>query len=182
MTLAQISHVIRRSMPEGAARQAAPSGLACFGGLALIASLLSPGAAQADPLLDRYAAATLAMEERLFAFYVLRAPELERVLPVMGWDAEIEAIAICTFDGIRAQQGDAGVEAFVTALETFAETPITSLSTFGRDQSPVLQQPLILDLAQSCGSFLLTARRMQASGMTDLLESDPTIADRLMAP
>jgi hypothetical protein len=182
MTLARISQFDRLSRKGNAASRAAQAGGRPARGLSLIVALLLPGAALADPLLDRYAAASLVIEDRLFAFYVLRAPELEPVLPVMGWDEEIEAVAICTFDGIRAQQGEAGVEAFVAAFEVFAATPITSLSTFGRDQSPVLQQPLILELAQSCGSFLLTARRMQASGMTELLESDPSIADRLMAP
>ncbi len=182
MTLARISLCAGRSGQDHAAGHAAQAGRSRARGFVLIASLLVPGAALADSLLDRYAAASLAMEERLFAFYVLRAPELEPVLPVMAWDDELAAIATCTLDGIRAEQGEAGVEAFVAAFESFAETPITSLSTFGRDQPPVLQQPLILELAQSCGSFDLTARRMLASGMTEMLQTDPSIAERLMAP
>jgi hypothetical protein len=147
----------------------------------LIAALaLLPGAAFADDLLDRYEVASVAKAEQMEAFYAERVPELLEVLPEMGWDDEIAAVAQCTLDGVRAERGEAGAEEYVAAMETWADVPVTSFTQMAEGQPAVLSDDLAMQLTMDCGGMDLAMERMSASGMMELIQ-DPSIMERLMA-
>ena len=140
---------------------------------------LLPGLARAD-LLDRYRDATVAQATRMHAFMIARVPEIAAVLPDTDWTPAMDAIATCTLDGIRAANGEDGVEAYVTALESWSATEIRSMSTMADGMDPILGDALALQLAQDCGGMELAATQMRESGMIEMM-SRPDVMERLMA-
>lgn len=148
--------------------------------LAALCLLSLPAIAGADPLLDRYQAASTAQAEAMQAFLVDRVPELAAVLPPTGWNADAVAVARCTLDGVRAARGDAGVESFVAATETWAAMPVASFSGMADGMPEILSDALSMELAQSCGGMELALRQMQESGMMAMLQR-PEVMERLMA-
>jgi hypothetical protein len=136
--------------------------------------------AAADALLDRYELASEALADNMTNFYQSKVPELAAVLPEMGWDDEIAAVAQCTLDGVRAARGEDGATEYVAALETWAGTPITSFVGMADGQPAVLSDALAIQLATDCGGLELGMRRMQESGMMALIQ-DPSVMERLMA-
>jgi hypothetical protein len=150
--------------------------------LALMTFALIPLAlpAAADDLLDRYEAASNAVQDNMIAFYETRVPELVAVMPEMGWDDELAAVAQCTLDGIRAERGEDGAEEYVAAMETWGETEITSFMTMAEGMPAVLSDDLALQLSMDCGGMDIAMERMQSSGMMELIQ-DPSVMERLMA-
>lgn len=146
--------------------------------LALTSALL-PTLAHAD-IRDRYRDASVAQATRMHAFMVSRVPEIAAVLPDTTWTPQMDAIATCTIDGLRAAKGDTGVEAYVTALEAWSAQEIRSMATMADGMDPILSDALALQLAQDCGGMELAAQQMQNSGMVEML-SRPDVMERVMA-
>jgi hypothetical protein len=145
----------------------------------VLASFLMPTFASAD-MIDRYRDATVAQATRMHAFMIARVPEIEAVLPSTEWTPELNAIATCTLDGIRAANGEDGVDAYVTALEAWSATEIRSMGTMADGMDPILGDALALQLAQDCGGMELAATQMRESGMIEMM-SRPDVMERLMA-
>lgn len=140
---------------------------------------LVPAFAMADDL-DRYRDATIRKTEQMQAFYTARVPEMEAALSAMDWDDETEVIAACTIDRLREERGDAGVEDYLTALEDWAEIPVTSFAGMADGMPDILADSLALDLATECGAMDLAMAKMEESGMMALIQ-DPSVMERLMA-
>jgi hypothetical protein len=145
-----------------------------------IALVFLPGSLFADALMDRYQAANDAKATQMEEFYVSRVPELAGVMPEMGWDDEIAAVAACTLDGVRAERGEDGAEAYVAAMEEWATVPVTSMMTLAEGMPAVLSDDLAVRLATECGGMELGMRRMQESGMMAIIQ-DPEVMQRLIA-
>lgn len=140
---------------------------------------LIPSLARAD-MLDRYRDASVAQATRMQAFMVSRVPEIEAVLPDTAWTPEMDAVATCTIDGIRAVNGDAGVAAYVTALEDWAATEIRSMATMAEGMDPILSDELAMQLSMDCGGMELAQTQMQDSGMIEVM-MQPEVMQALMA-
>ena len=145
----------------------------------VLAPTLAPTLARAD-MLDRYRDASVAQAARMHEFMISRVPEIEAVLPDTTWTPEMDAVATCTIDGIRASRGDNGVEAYVAALEAWSAQDIRSMGTMADGMDPVLSDSLALQVAQDCGGMELAAAQMQNSGMIEMI-SRPDVMERLMA-
>ena len=149
--------------------------------LALAALLaLAPLPALADALLDRWQAANVAKSDIMAAFYVSRVPEIAAVLPETGWDDQIAAVAQCTLDGVRAERGEDGAEAYVAAMEAWAAIPVTSFAGMAEGLPAVLSDELAMRLSMDCGGMDLAMERMTATGMLELIQQ-PDVMQRLMA-
>lgn len=146
--------------------------------IALTCTLL-PCLASAD-MLDRYRDASVAQATRMHEFMIARVPEIEAVLPNTDWTPEMDAVASCTLDGLRAANGDDGVEAYVAALEAWSAIEIRSMSTMADGMDPILGDALALQLAQDCGGMELAATQMRESGMLEMM-TRPDVMERLMA-
>jgi ADP-ribosylglycohydrolase len=145
---------------------------------ALLFSLV-PAFAMADDL-DRYRDATITKTEQMQAFYISRVPEMEEALSAMDWDDETEVVAACTLDAMREERGDDGVEEYLTALEDWAEIPVTSFAGMGDGMPAILSDSFAMELATECGAMDMAMAKMQESGMMALIQ-DPSVMERLMA-
>lgn len=142
---------------------------------------LLPGfAAAQDAAIDRIAAANVAMAQQMEGFYLSRAPELEGKMPDYTWDAELRDAGSCFVEGYREERGDDGLDAYLTAMETWAATDITSFEQLNFGMPDVLTEPLPQRLTQECGVMEISIRRAQESGFIEAL-SDPEIMGRIMA-
>lgn len=148
-------------------------------GILAIAFTLIPSLTLAD-MLDRYRDASVAQATQMHEFMISRVPEIEAVLPDTDWTPEMDGVATCTLDGIRAARGDDGVEAYVVALEAWAATEIRSMGTMADGMDPILGDALALQLSQDCGGMEIAAAQMQESGMIEMM-SQPDVMERLMA-
>ncbi len=136
-------------------------------------------AAQEDPV-DRIAAANIAMAEQMEAFFLSRAPELEDRMPDHSWNDEMRAAGECFVAGYEEEQGKEGLDAYITAMETWSETEITSFEQMNFGMPEILTDPLPQRLSQECGVIEISVRRAQESGFIEAL-SDPEIMGRVMA-
>lgn len=147
---------------------------------AVVFSVLVPAVAQADDLMDRYKAASQLQAQRMADFMISRVPEFEGVIPAAEWTPEAEIVGACILDKVRADRGDDGAEAYVAAIEAFAEPEITSLSGMGENIPELLTDMYFMDVAIGCGGMDLAQQQMDDSGMTAMM-ADPAVMERLAA-
>lgn len=145
-----------------------------------VLALCLPGLARADALLDRYRDASIARAAIMTDFFVSRVPELAEVMPEIGWDDEIAVISQCLLDGIRAEQGEAGAEAYVAGMEEWATMPIASFATMNDGAPAAVADPSLLQIQMDCGALTFSQERMESSGMMGVL-MQPGVMERLMA-
>ncbi|MEJ6390617.1 hypothetical protein [Gymnodinialimonas ulvae] len=136
-----------------------------------------PALAQSE--LDRLAAASLAASENMEAFMVGAVPELADVMPDWAWSAEMRDAAACTLDAIRAEGGDAAVISYVTEMEAFAETEITSMAQLGEATPVPISPDFAAATGQTCGTAALAVQLMEDSGLMTAM-MDPEIMTVLM--
>lgn len=144
---------------------------------ATLTLLGAPALAQSD--IDRLEVATMAASGNLEAFLISRAPELARSMPDWTWDDALRATAVCTLDAIRAEGGDAAVTSYISSMEVFAETPITSMQQMALDTPVPVNADFAASVGQTCGSAEIAMRRMQESGLMEAM-MDPAVMTRLI--
>lgn len=149
--------------------------------LALLTATLTlfaaPAFAQSE--LERMETATVAAGGNLEAFLVSRVPELASAMPDWAWDDELRAAAVCTLDAMRAEGGDAAVSDYLTAMEAYATTPITSMEQMATATPVPISADFAARTGQACGSAEIAMRRMQESGLMEAM-MDATTMGRLM--
>lgn len=144
---------------------------------ATLTLLAAPAFAQSD--LDRLEVATMAASGNLEAFLISRAPELASSMPDWTWDDALRDAASCTLDAVRAEGGDAAVTSYISSMEVFAETPITSMQQMALDTPVPINADFAASAGQTCGSAEIAMRRMQESGLMEAM-MDPAIMTRLI--
>ena len=117
-------------------------------------------------------------------FYVSRVPELKGKLPSWEWDAEIREAFTCVLTGIEEAKGAKVTEAYVSGLEQYAQTEISTFSDLN-DQSWVPNElqgedTTIFNLMQTCRTMDISAERLKASGAWEAMQ-DPGVMQRLIA-
>lgn len=142
-----------------------------------LALFAAPALAQSE--LDRLEAATLAASGNLETFLTTLAPELADVMPDWTWDEALRAAADCTLDAVRAEGGDAAVTSYISSMEVFAETPITSMQQMATATPVPINADFAARAGQTCGSAEIAMRRMQESGMMEAM-MDPAVMSRLI--
>ncbi|WP_224813794.1 hypothetical protein [Hasllibacter sp. MH4015] len=136
-----------------------------------------PGFAQSE--LDRLAAATEAAGANMETFLVSQAPSLADVMPDWTWSPEMRDAAACTLDAIRDEGGDAAVADYITQMEAFAETEITSLEQVAQATPVPISADFAAATGQACGTAELAMQQMQDSGLMAAM-MDPAVMMQLM--
>ena len=142
---------------------------------------LLPGLALAQGSdVDRIAAANMAMAEQMEDFYLGRVPELEGKMPDHSWNDEMRAAGECFVTRYKDERGAEGLEEYLTAMEGWAETEITSFEQLTFGMPDILTEDLPQRLTQDCGVMEISIQRAQESGFIEAL-SDPEIMGRIMS-
>ena len=146
--------------------------------------ILTPFAALAeghDNALARMEAGSVAMTNNLLDFYISRAPELAASRPDMTWDDAYREAGQCVLDGLAAYSGEAGVAAYLAALESFSTVEIATFRDLTQKMPDVLAEPVALELSSTCGMIALGTARMEDSGLTAAFAEDG-VMERVLAP
>ncbi|WP_298260838.1 hypothetical protein [uncultured Litoreibacter sp.] len=141
-----------------------------------LAALLSlpANAAFADNL-ERLEVATELGGKHLSAFILSRAPELEPNLPNWDWDDDYRTAARCFLDDLEDSQGADHVEKYLTAVEEYSATPVTSLAQT-ENQPAIMSTPAVMTAMQSCGVMQQVMKRMQESGFMGAMMNEATMS------
>ena len=124
---------------------------------------LAASPALADNL-TRLETATEQGGAQLSKFLLSRAPELAPNLPSWEWDDAYRIAGGCFLDNLQASQGGGYVEQYLTALEAYAATPVTSLEQTS-NQPPLMTAPPVMAAMQGCGIQQIVMKRMTDSGL-----------------
>jgi hypothetical protein len=143
-------------------------------GLWLIAAA-SAGMAEADDL-DRLQIASEGVARQMNTFLLSRVPDLAGILPPVDWQAEERAVARCTLDGIAAEKGAEGVEAYVAGMERWAAAPIRTMNDRAAAMPRIMTDDLVMILADQCGAMKLAERRAAESGWAEAAQRPEVMA------
>lgn len=118
--------------------------------------------------LSRLEAATELGGQQLSTFLLSKAPELKPNLPNWDWDDAYRTAATCFLERLETEHGATGVEQYLTAVEGYAATPITSLAQT-ETQPPEMMTPTAQLAMADCGVAHQVMKRMTDSGLMGAL-------------
>ena len=116
--------------------------------------------------------------EKVNAFALARAPELEGSLPDWSWDGPLRRSAGCFLSELSASRGSNGVAQFLDLVENWVNKPIKSIHQFEAAPTALRSTDVVAAL-ESCGSLELMLKRVFESGALEVLMK-PGVSEKLL--